>query len=254
MTLSTTTLGAGGRPLVICHGLFGQANNWASVAKQLAEHRQVVLVDLRNHGASFHHDDLSYPLMAQDIAKLNLGEVDFLGHSMGGKVGMQLAHDYPDHIHKLIVVDIAPKAYGLNRHDRILSAMMALELSQFSSRQAIDEAMIDDLADRALRLFLLKNVKRHADGFYWQVNLDAIKTNYSHIAAAPQFAQLVTTPTLFIRGDESDYIQSADISTLDRWFAQYRLQTIDGAGHWVHAQQPDALIAMVEAFLSGTPT
>lgn len=242
-----------GDPIIILHGLFGTADNWQTVGKKLAEHYTVYLVDQRNHGRSPHHPQMTYADMAEDLHHFMeshwIFKAHIIGHSMGGKTAMQFAWMYPDMVEKLIVVDIAPKAYP-GGHEEIFRAMQKLELSQIESRSEAEEALKADISSLGIRQFLLKNLSRKKEGGYrWKMNLDALWTHYDDILAQPPHKGAYTGPALFIRGGKSRYIQEADEALIQKEFPGARVATIEEAGHWVHAEAPKALLQQVHTFL-----
>jgi len=250
MQLSYKQLGHG-EPLVLLHGLFGAGDNWLSVAPALAERFQVFLPDLRNHGNSPHHAVMDYPLMAADVDRLlaavGLAEASVIGHSMGGKVAMQLACDFPHRVKKLVVVDIAPRTYP-PVHEDILDAMLALDLPSLKSRQQIEDALAADIPSLSLRRFLLKSVGRDDRGvFSWKMNVRGIAENYMRLAAVAR--RPFSGPTLFIRGGKSHYITDADELEIRRQFPAAEIRTIEAAGHWVHTDAPEDFMRLVLSFL-----
>ncbi len=243
-----------GQPLLILHGLFGTLDNWQTLAKRLAERYTVFLVDLRNHGRSPHSDEHDYDLMAGDVLELidslNIPTPAIMGHSMGGKVAMNFALKYPTRLTKLIVVDIAPKAYPPH-HDEILDALRSVDLSSATSRSDIDAQLAKTIPQPDVRLFLMKNLHRKEDNtFGWRMNLEALDKNYEHIAAAVTAEVPFKKSTLFIKGGRSRYIQQEDIfGSIERLFTLVEIETIPDAGHWVHAQAPDEVYDLVTNFL-----
>ena len=254
MQLAHNDFGSGA-PLVILHGLLGSSGNWHTLAsKVFAEHFHVFTVDLRNHGRSFHHDRFDYPAMVEDLAAFmdaqGLEAAHVLGHSMGGKAAMHLALAHPRRVQKLVVVDIAPKAYP-PRHLELLAALEALDPAAYGARREIDEALAARVPDRAVRQFLLKNLAYdpREKTYGWQMNLPAIARNYDRINTPVAEGPTFEGPTRFIRGSRSDYIADDDLPAIRRLFPEADLVTIEGAGHWVHAEQPEALAEAVLAFL-----
>jgi pimeloyl-ACP methyl ester carboxylesterase len=242
-----------GPPLIILHGLFGSLENWHSISQKLAADFRVFAVDQRNHGRSAHAADMSYQSMAQDLKEFvtsqQLSEVNLLGHSMGGKTAMSFALNYPDRVERLIVADIAPRAYPPH-HSEILTALLSLDLSSFKNRKDMEAHLAPLIPDLATRQFLLKNVKRDSAGaFYWQMNLTAIHRNYDRLNEALSSQQPFAKPTLFIRGDRSDYIRDEDLASIRRLFPKAELYEIPGAGHWVHVDAPEAFLRKVREFL-----
>lgn len=245
-----------GAPLIILHGLFGSLTNWTTLSKRFGEHYTVFAVDQRNHGASPHSDQSSYPLMAEDLRAFmqeqNLTSAHLLGHSMGGKTAMQFALSHPQLVEKLIVVDIAPKAYPAH-HDTIFDALCELNLSEYTSRAELDRALAGKIDYAPTRQFLLTNVTRDDAGrFAWKINLDGIYQTYDAIIGGIESANHFDKPTLFVRGETSDYIQDQDRPEIEALFPQARIVTIKGAGHWVHAEAPDAFFSTILAFLQAS--
>ena len=255
MDLAFKAYGDAGPPLVILHGLLGSGGNWHTLSRRaFAPHFRVFTVDLRNHGRSPHSDRFDYPAMVEDLVAFfdahGLGAAHVLGHSMGGKVAMHIALEHPDRVDRLVVVDIAPKAYPA-RHLKLLDALRALDPTAYDSRNAIDQALATDVPDRAVRQFLLKNLGYDTERkqYAWQMNLDAIHARYAAVNTAIDPGPPFAGPALFVRGSRSDYVADDDLPDIRALFPQARLVTIDGAGHWVHAEQPDALAEAVLDFL-----
>jgi len=242
-----------GSPLVILHGLFGSLENWHSMSQKLAADFRVVAVDQRNHGRSLHAAEMNYELMAQDLKELvadqHLGTIDLLGHSMGGKTAMIFALTYPELVKKLVVVDMAPRAYA-PQHRPILEALMSLDLSSVGNRKGMESQLANSIPELALRQFLLKNVKRDPAGaFYWQMNLAGIEANYDRLNEGLSNGRTFEKPALFIRGEISDYIRKQDIAQIQTLFPQAEHCEIAGAGHWVHVEAPEAFLRKVREFL-----
>lgn len=242
-----------GEPLVVLHGLFGSGDNWLSVAARLAERFRVFLLDLRNHGQSPHAAQIDYPLMAADVREFfaaeNLDAAMLLGHSMGGKVAMRLALDEPSLLKKLVVADVAPRAYAQS-HNPIFAALLALDLTAFERRNQIEEALAQQIPSLVMRRFLLKNLGRDEAGrFFWKVNVRGLHENYDRLCRAVSGQQPFEGPTLFVRGGQSAYITSADETDIRRQFPAARIATISSAGHWIHADAPDEFVRLVLAFL-----
>ena len=243
-----------GQPLTILHGLFGSHENWHSISLALARQFQVFAVDQRNHGLSPHSPEMDYRLMADDLAEFltenRLSRAHILGHSMGGKTAMQFALSYPDRVQKLVVVDIAPRAYQ-PRHDRILSALLGLDIAVAKDRRQLEHALASAIPDLPTRRFLLKNLKRKPDGsFYWQLGLHEIQKNYSRLGEALTAASPFIGPALFVRGELSEYLRETDLPAIKNLFPKAELETIPGAGHLPHVENPPALLERLNAFLS----
>jgi pimeloyl-ACP methyl ester carboxylesterase len=242
-----------GTPLLILHGLLGSLDNWMPHAQQLAPAFQVFLLDLRNHGRSPHTTDFNYDLMASDIATFvqehQLGAVNVLGHSMGGKVAMRFAQVHPERTRKLVVADMAPREYP-PRYAEMLNAMHTLDLSQFQQRPEVDAALARAVPDPGIRQFLLKNIGRDPHGHMrWKPNVAALRENYHSIRGALPTAPPFLCPTLFIRGGKSDYIRDQDLPQIQQLFPRAKLETIPAAGHWIHAEAPEEFLRLVTTFL-----
>ncbi len=252
-----------GRPLIILHGLFGISDNWAALAKLWSQYFTVYAVDLRNHGQSPHSDEWNYTAMAEDIIELmgdeKLNDVILLGHSMGGKVGMRLAIDYPTSLSKLIVVDIAPRQ-SLPNNSEVVRALEQVDLNKINSRKGAEEILRPLLHEEGTIQFLLKNLfwsegprtgKEQADGeksLQWRFNLDVISKNLDEVYAATLPDPVCETETLFIRGSKSQYIMPEDEASITRMFPNSSVVTIEDAGHWVHADQPFPVYEAVMKF------
>ncbi len=243
-----------GEPLIILHGFLGSGDNWRSIARHLGQHYHCYVVDLRNHGMSFHDADCSYSAMAGDVsAFINEHRIyapTLMGHSMGGKVAMQVAFENEEQIKSLVVVDIAPKPYE-NRHGGILEAMYRLSLSDFSALTDLDAALSQDIPVKELRAFILKNMARDAGMFKWKINVPILRDNIARITEAPILEGRIDVPSLFIKGAYSDYIDvPEDESLIASFFENYYIDIVPKAGHWVHAQNPEVFLNMVQAFLT----
>jgi esterase len=242
-----------GPPLIILHGLLGSLDNWVSVAHQLAIDFRVFLLDLRNHGRSPHAEAFTYDTMAEDVRRFladqGIKAANLLGHSMGAKVAMRFAQLHPDAVWKLVVVDMSPREYP-PRYDTLLDAMHALDLSAFQRRDEVDHALRAAVPDQTVRLFLLKNLGRNTAGrLLWKPNLASIRANYANVRATLPTATQVERPTLFIRGENSDYVRDDDFRLICKLFPRAAMLTIPAAGHWVHADAPDRFTAVVRDFL-----
>jgi len=251
--LSYTRSGSG-RPLVVLHGLFGSGKNWQSHTRKFARDFEVFNVDLRNHGQSFHSDEMNYPAMAEDVAglltDLDLVDCNLLGHSMGGKVAMTLVVNYPGLITQLVVADIAPVAY-FHHYDDLIEPILALSLELIETRAEADQLLRQNIPEDQLRAFLLHNLEREAAGWRWWVNWRAIQREMECLTGFGDLPDdwCIDLPTLFIRGDRSDYVGAAEIDVINRHFKDAAIATIEGAGHWLHAEKPEAFAQLVAEFL-----
>ena len=244
-------------PLVILHGLLGSAKNWRSMARKLAEHRAVYAVDLRNHGASPHAESMHYDDMAADVLALldarGIDSAHLIGHSMGGKVAMKLAFGAGDRIRTLVVVDIPPAARtGDIQH--IVSALQALPVTRTDRRAKLDELLSEHIAEPGLRAFLLQHLERAEGQFRWRVDLDSIARNLPQILGFEinHDTARYQKPTLFLLGANSDHVIAAHHPLIHNLFPLARIESIEGAGHWVHAEQPEQFAILVNEFLHAT--
>ncbi len=255
LSLSFATHGSGSRALVVLHGFLGASGNWHTLArKAFAPHFHVYLPDARNHGRSPHSPAFSYADMAADLEAFldvhHLPSAFLLGHSMGGKTAMQFALSHPDRTRALVVVDMAPRAYPAH-HDALLDALNGLDLSAIASRQQADEALASAIPDWGVRQFLLKNlVAQPGGGYHWAMNLPVLTERYAEVTRAVTAPTPYPGPTLFVRGEKSGYVRDADWPEIERLFPHAQLVTIPDAGHWVHAEAPQALAEAVVSFLS----
>lgn len=241
-------------PLALLHGLFGASANWRGVAKRLCEDRRILVMDMRNHGRSFHARTMTYPQMAQDIldtlAAQGIERADLLGHSMGGKAAMVAALEQPERVGHLVVVDIAPVIYT-HTHMPLIEAMMKLHVERLQSRAEAEEMLAGDIEDRTVRQFLLQNLEKAQDGYRWRLNLDALKYGMEELVDFPDLdGRTFDGPTLFLYGADSDYVQAEQRPRIERYFPKAEYAAVENAGHWVHADQPGSLIRQVAAFLA----
>lgn len=247
MKLFSRELGHGD-PVIVLHGLFGSSDNWLTPAKLLAAHYRVYSIDLRNHGQSPHSDDFDYPAMAEDLNEFvdstGIQNTVLIGHSMGGKAAMNFALAYPDKLSKLVVVDIAPKAYDLE-HYVIAEGLKAIPVETISSRNEADEILSQHVPEPDVRQFLLKNLQRKSTGgFSWKINLPVITAKLANIGMDLQFPGTFDKPTLFIRGSRSKYIGDADWPRITEVFPKAQLESMD-TGHWVQAEKPQEFADLV---------
>lgn len=238
--------------IMLIHGLFGDLDNLKTLARQLAEDYHCILVDVRNHGDSPHSDVMTYPAMATDIKalmqKLGLPQAIFIGHSMGGKIAMQVALHEPDLVKALVIADIAPVAYD-ERHRYILDALNEIDPSQLSKRQQADQQLAEHIGERGVRQFLLKNLELRGEHYEWRLNLPILVKNYEAITTGVSGTPY-QGPALFIKGAESDYITSAHRATIQQLFPHAEAKIMNGVGHWLHAEKPQVFNKLVSDFLT----
>ena len=257
-----------GFPFVIVHGLYGSSDNWLTIGKKLSSRFKVYMIDQRNHGQSPHSDEHSYELTKEDLAEFfrqqNIEKAIVLGHSMGGKTAMYFAADYPEKVEKLIIADIAPKDYlqakeesQYRLHSNILRAMQEIDLSRVSSRSEVGDLLHEKIGDLLIVQFLLKNVHRNnaTHQFEWRLNVDVLYKNLDEIIEGVNenwFADRIPIfnyPVLFIKGANSNYISEEDFSVINRIYPDARIVTIPGAGHWLHAEQPELFLKAISDFV-----
>lgn len=244
-----------GQPLFILHGLFGSSDNWQTLGKKFAEHFEVYLIDQRNHGQSFHSEEWSYAAMSDDLLDVmqenGLEKISILGHSMGGKTAMHFAIHHPEKIEKLIVVDIAPKYYPVH-HREILDALISVDLNKISTRKEAEQLLSQKIKEQGVLQFLLKNLywtDAQNNELAWRFNLDVINRKIE-IVGEEQNTTLnpSSIPTLFIRGNKSNYILDVDFDAIRKSFPVASIVTIANSGHWVQAEQPVLFYEAVMVF------
>ncbi|SOD96188.1 alpha/beta fold hydrolase [Caenispirillum bisanense] len=252
MDLAFTEYGDAAKPpVVIVHGLYGSRKNWATIAKGLAETARVFTLDLRNHGDSPWDAAMDYRDMAADVraflaAQGLLGEAVVVGHSMGGKTAMTLALMEPAAVRRLVSVDMPPTTLSAQTVG-YAKIMLDVDLAGCARRADVDRALAAQVPDQMVRLFLLQSLESVDGGFRWKLNLPAILDQWTQIADFPVADRTYDGPTLFLSGAKSDYVRPEHEAEIRRLFPQARLETVPDAGHWVHAEQPQAVIAALAA-------
>lgn len=253
MQLNFKTYGIGGKPLIILHGLLGSLDNWNTLSKKFAAHYQVYIIDQRNHGHSPHSKAFNYEIMANDLLEFchwqNLEKIHLLGHSMGGKTAMLFAHLYPEIIDKLIIADIAPVKYKPG-HNEIFAALQSVELSAISSREEAEEQLAKTIKEYSVKQFLMKGLTRGENNeFEWRFNIPSLVANYNAILDTFPLKLPYYGSVLFIRGGKSDYINKENLQVIATYFPNYEITTIEGAGHWLHAEKPKEFVEICLNFL-----
>ena len=243
-------------PLLIAHGLFGSARNFNTLGRRLATTRRVVMVDMRNHGASPWDPDNSYPALAGDLAnaveRLCGGKAVVLGHSMGGKAAMTLALTRPDLLAGLIVADIAPVAHS-HSHLNYIEAMQAVDLAQVTRRSEAGAMLAGAVPEPMLRGFLLQNLNVEGGRASWRLNLAALEANMAPLLDFPTDLPepVYEGPAYFLHGGASPYVAPETHPRIRALFPGAEIEALPGAGHWLHAEQPEAFLGKVEGWLSG---
>lgn len=255
MKLSLTVTGQPGPlpPVLVAHGLFGQARNLGVISRTLSETRQVLAVDMRNHGDSLWDDRHDYDALAEDLAQVIRAQgdrADVVGHSMGGKAAMRLALTQGALVRRLAVLDIAPVAYG-HTQDGIIEALEATDISTVTSRSGADVLLSRQLDDHSVRAFLLQSLDLKASPPRWKMNLAALRANMDNLTGWPDGGQPFDGPALFLRGGDSDYLDARGEAAIRDLFPQAVIETIPGTGHWLHAEKPAPVAGRIAAFLDG---
>lgn len=239
-----------GKPLVLLHGLFGSLENLGGIARRLAEHFCVYSVDLPNHGRSAHISGATLAVMAgQVLAWMDsegLSSVYLLGHSLGGKVAMEVALSEPSRVARLAVLDISPVAYP-PRHDDVFAGLRAIDLQTLGRRQDADGILAEYVAEAAVRTFLLKNLVKDAKGFTWRVNLTDIEQHYSDLIRGNRVG-VYPDSVLFIKGDKSDYITAEHSGEILSRFPAAQFKVVTNADHWLHAEKPEVVAGIIKRF------
>lgn len=242
-----------GKPLLILHGFLGMSDNWKTLGNKFAENYQVHLIDQRNHGRSFHSDEFNYEVLVEDLLQYmkhhNLEKVHLLGHSMGGKTVMFFAIEHPEKVEKLVVADIGPRYYSAHHHD-ILDGLNAIDMPKMTSRKEIEAILSHYISEIGVRQFLLKNVYRVSkDEFGFRFNLASLTENYDEIGIALPPLTSFEGETLFLRGENSGYIDDNDRNLIEAHFPNSEIVTVKSAGHWLHAENPSDFYDYVVKFL-----
>lgn len=242
-----------GTPLLVFHGLFGMLDNWGSFGKEMGEILPTHLIDLRNHGRSFHSENMSHDDLAQDIknymAHYSIEKAHVLGHSLGGKAVMQFALNYPEQAESLIVVDIAPKAYPPH-HQGIIKALESVHFDAVKSRSDVENILEQYIRERSVIQFLAKNLYWTDDKkLAWRFNLKTLSEKYSEFVSNAVKFGIYEGETLFIAGENSNYILPQDEFSIKQQFPKAQFVKIKNASHWVQADNPGDFAVAVKQFL-----
>lgn len=245
-----------GQPVIILHGIFGISDNWVTIGRRLAEKFEVFILDQRNHGQSPHSSTFNYYSLVDDLYEFienhQLVNPIIIGHSMGGKVAMNFALDNPAKVEKLIVVDISTRHYPARQeHLEIIRAMLSVDFDAVSNRNEIEEIISSSVKSSRIQMFIMKNLYRIGKNrFSWRLNVKNIYENIDNVFEGISSPYTFEKPSLFIKGGKSDYIIDEDIDPILKKFPLAQFKTIEGASHWVHADNPDELCANFSEFLN----
>ncbi len=254
MNLFYREYGTGDKYLIILHGLFGMSDNWVGLAKKFAETHHIIIPDLRNHGLSPHSSDFSISLILEDLDTLflKLGIVNpvLLGHSLGGRIAMNYCLENEGKVPKLIVADMSLKAGKLRpEHETIMGAINSIELSKMHSISDIETELFKTISNTRRVQFVLKNIKRIETGYGWKLNFKSLINHIPDIMPELKSNNRYESPSLFIRGGASDYILKEDEAAIFKHFPNANIETIEGASHWLHADNPQKFVKLVTDFL-----
>ena len=250
-----------GRPFVILHGLYGASDNWVGLARKLASEYEIFMPDMRNHGQTGHIDEFDYTAMANDVYKwlneCSISKPVIMGHSMGGKVAIELAKLYPDIISALIILDISPVSYkrhtrkGLLNHQHIIQSILSVDIAVHTTRSRVETELFSYLNDKMLSSFLMKNLARKSDGtFYWRLNLQSLADNLDNLLdGVDDISYTCSIPTLFIRAQNSTYINNEDKKIIASIYHNFTFMEIPNAGHWLHISHENDLLSILKAYL-----
>jgi esterase len=256
-----------GPPLFILHGLYGSSDNWVTIARSLSENFTVYLPDQRNHGQSPHSDTHDYDSMCQDLLELTrelkINTFFLAGHSMGGKVAVNFALKWPEKIYSLIIIDISPfrssdkESRFRNEHKHILESVLSMDLSNIRTRNEAETLISQKIESEKTRSFILKNLQRTGEqSFSWRMNVKSLFDNLEKIVdglprPTRETESVTGFPVTFIRGENSDYLPSAEAEAIQKLFPAAVIVTVKNAGHWVHAERPDAIIEIFLKQING---
>ena len=253
-SILNSTIKGDGKPLLILHGYFGMSDNWKTLGNQFSENYQVHLIDQRNHGRSFHASEFNYEVLVEDLKRYidyhQLDDVYIIGHSMGGKTAMLFAVTYSELVNKLVVVDISPKEYQPH-HNAILAGLNSIDFSISNTRKLVDIQLSEFIPEVGVRQFLLKNVYWKEKGVLdFRFNLESLMINNFQVGKPLPADGVYRSETLFLKGQNSDYIMPSDEMMINVHFPVNRIVEISNSGHWLHAENPKEFYGVVSGFLA----
>ena len=247
--INSRIIGTGSNNVIILHGFLGMSDNWITISKKISAYGlKVHLVDLRNHGKSFWSDEFTYKVMSDDLKlyvdKNKISDFSLIGHSMGGKSAIQFAYNYPSKVKKLIILDIMNKTYDQNYlHLKILNLLESIDLSIYDRRTEIEDYLFENLNDKILVSFLMKNIERDfSNKFKLKPNIKVLKKYYKNICYKINLYEDFNIETIFFKGEKSNYINNIDIKEKFEKFNNYKIINIPNAGHWIHIDNSNLFI------------
>lgn len=247
-----------GQSLIILHGLYGLSDNWATIARRIAKDYKVYVPDQRNHGYSPHDSTFNYYALVDDLLEFmeqhDIKNPVLMGHSMGGKVAMNFALEYPENVDRLVVIDMGIRKSNIHSiHQTIIQAMESVDFDKLLSRQEIDNHLSNYISAKPLRMFIMKNLKRYSSNrLGWKINLPVIKENMENIGEGIQSNNHFEKPALFVKGGKSDYLTEAEYGDIKKIFPQAVISEIPEATHWLHVDSPEKFCNIVSNFLNNT--
>jgi len=255
MKLFYRHFGDGEQPVIILHGLFGISDNWVTIGRRMAEKYEVFILDQRNHGQSPHSGTFNYYSLVDDLYEFieDHGIINpvIIGHSMGGKVAMNFALEHSSKVDKLVIIDMSVRPYKVRKqHVEIIEALLSVDLRKVKSRAEVEKLVADKVESPRIIQFVMKNLYRVNEGtFAWRINIKSIYNNLENIFIGINSSYTFDKPTLFIKGELSDYILEGDYNLIKTSFPNAEFKTIKGATHWVHAEKPDELCDIFSDFM-----
>ncbi|MEJ5267973.1 MAG: alpha/beta hydrolase [Bacteroidales bacterium] len=262
MLLNSKIIGSGDKTVIVLHGLYGSSDSWLPVVKYFPADYQFHLLDLRNHGNSFHSDEFNYEVMINDLLEYlefhKISSAYFIGHSMGGKLAMFFADKFPYKIRKAVIADISPRSNNSLLetdpkslfHLNLISKMSSINIENFKTYKEIEEFFAD--LDKKTISVILKNIKKFDNKFHWKINIESIKNNLPEILKGLDIDNFIENkievPVLFLKGEHSDYISSTDLKMIKFIFSNSDIKIVENAGHWLHVEKPREVSLYIREF------
>ncbi|MFT2091196.1 alpha/beta fold hydrolase [Paraglaciecola sp. 2405UD69-4] len=237
--------------IILIHGLFGSLDNLSGLRRLFCEHFQVLSIDLPDHGKSGFTQAFSFKnyaqLISQTLTDLEIHKAIFVGHSLGGKIAMQIALDNSNLVERLVIIDIAPVEYR-PRHNQVLAGLNAVDLANLESRKQAEQTLGEYIQEAGVRQFLLKSLYNQEDKWFWRFNLELLQRDYKKLSGAITADHSYDKPVLFIKGQLSDYLLAEHKNDTLKLFPKSQSKMITGVGHWLHAEKPKVCYEMIMSF------